>query len=239
MNFVRVLLAVMAMLVGASSVHAQGVSGQGTWETTLLGRDINLNAVAATSADAVYLYDTTLGVTWLRDANVNINNGNGGRMDWNSAMSWANNLVTGSGAVAISDWRLPAMTNIAVPHCKFGFQGPDCSLNRSETSSLFFSSLGNVIDGGTPPNTGSFQNLVASTYWLLDSTSYSDPETNDGAFAFSGGRHGIMVANNPNLFAMAVRSGDVLTPVPEPETYAMLLAGLGLIGAIGRRRRRT
>jgi hypothetical protein len=27
------------------------------------------------------------------------------------------------------------------------------------------------------------------------------------------------------------------TPVPEPETYAMLLAGLGLIGAIARRRR--
>jgi hypothetical protein len=26
-------------------------------------------------------------------------------------------------------------------------------------------------------------------------------------------------------------------PIPEPETYAMLLAGLGLIGAIARRRR--
>lgn len=29
-----------------------------------------------------------------------------------------------------------------------------------------------------------------------------------------------------------------LSPVPEPETYAMLLAGLGIIGAIGRRRQR-
>ena len=41
---------------------------------------------------------------------------------------------------------------------------------------------------------------------------------------------------------MAVHSGDVGTVVanvPEPETYAMLLAGLGLIGAIGRRRSRT
>jgi hypothetical protein len=26
-------------------------------------------------------------------------------------------------------------------------------------------------------------------------------------------------------------------PIPEPETYAMLLAGLGLIGAVARRRR--
>jgi hypothetical protein len=29
----------------------------------------------------------------------------------------------------------------------------------------------------------------------------------------------------------------VLTPVPEPETYAMLLAGLGLVGVIARRRK--
>ena len=29
----------------------------------------------------------------------------------------------------------------------------------------------------------------------------------------------------------------VTAPVPEPETYAMLLAGLGIVGAIGRRRR--
>jgi hypothetical protein len=30
-----------------------------------------------------------------------------------------------------------------------------------------------------------------------------------------------------------------VVPVPEPETYAMLLAGLGLVGAIARRRRKT
>lgn len=32
---------------------------------------------------------------------------------------------------------------------------------------------------------------------------------------------------------------SITTAVPEPETYAMLLTGLGLIGAIGRRRRST
>jgi len=30
-----------------------------------------------------------------------------------------------------------------------------------------------------------------------------------------------------------------VTPVPEPETYAMLLAGLGVMGAIARRRSRA
>jgi hypothetical protein len=28
-----------------------------------------------------------------------------------------------------------------------------------------------------------------------------------------------------------------ITPVPEPETYAMFLAGLGLMGAVARRRK--
>ena len=36
---------------------------------------------------------------------------------------------------------------------------------------------------------------------------------------------------NPGLFTLA--------PVPEAETWAMLLAGLGLVGAIARRRRST
>lgn len=40
------------------------VSGQGTWETTLLGRDIDGHAVASTDANAVFAYDTVLGVTW-------------------------------------------------------------------------------------------------------------------------------------------------------------------------------
>lgn len=40
-----------------------------------------------------------------------------------------------------------------------------------------------------------------------------------------------------DLSALAVRPGDVLAaPVPEPETYAMMLAGLGLIARLARRR---
>jgi hypothetical protein len=34
-----------------------------------------------------------------------------------------------------------------------------------------------------------------------------------------------------------VRDGDVMTAVPEPETYAMLLAGMGLLATIARRRK--
>ena len=50
-----------------------------------------------------------------------------------------------------------------------------------------------------------------------------------------------LVANSNNgvtgQYLFQVRNG-VITAVPEPETYAMLLAGLGLVGAISRRRNR-
>jgi hypothetical protein len=38
------------------------------------------------------------------------------------------------------------------------------------------------------------------------------------------------------LGANGTLSLNVLTPIPEPETYALLLAGLGMMAAIGRRR---
>jgi hypothetical protein len=39
-------------------------------------------------------------------------------------------------------------------------------------------------------------------------------------------------------YNFSVRNGTVIPAVPEPETYAMLLAGLGLMGAVARRRQK-
>ena len=45
------------------------------------------------------------------------------------------------------------------------------------------------------------------------------------------------MAGGVSLSAWAVRDGNSTPPIPEPETYAMLLAGLGLIGFAARRRK--
>jgi hypothetical protein len=60
------------------------------------------------------------------------------------------------------------------------------------------------------------------------------------AFTFSGssGNYGQTVVDTPYLFSEDRLVGShLLPPIPEPETYAMLLVGLGLLGAIVRRRR--
>jgi hypothetical protein len=44
----------------------------------------------------------------------------------------------------------------------------------------------------------------------------------------------ILIRDN---YAWPVRTGDVAAPIPEPETYAMMLAGLGLLGVMTRRRK--
>ena len=54
----------------------------------------------------------------------------------------------------------------------------------------------------------------------------------------SSGLYGQTVIDTPYLFSEDRLVGShLLPPVPEPETYAMLLAGLGLLGAIVRRRK--
>ncbi len=214
----------------------------GTWETTLLGRDINRNAVAASDASAVYLYDTTLNVTWLRDANVN------GVAQHGGAMSWAANLTTGSGVDTISDWRLPIMA--ANPNINESFDGTtsrgyNVPGSSSEMASLFFDTLGNKAYYNTLgeaqvgyglTNTGSFQNMQSGVYW--SGTYLASYPPADWYFNTSDGRQSAYL-NYYQHYALAVRPGDVLAPVPELETYAMLLAGLAMVGAISRRRARA
>lgn len=235
-NIRRVLLGAIgvAAIFLAGAAQAAAVPGQGTWETTLKGRDIDGHAVASSSASAVFLYDTSLDITWLRDANLN------GAQDWSTANTWANSLTVG----AYTGWRLPTLEYVDDTDCHFSYSGGTCGFNPStaanEMAHLFYVTLGNKAPydaSGNPQtgagltNTGNFENLVGTVYW--SGLVAREDSSKALCFDFYDGLACISRLEN-SWPAFAVRSGDVLAPVPEPGTYALMLAGLAAL-TLGRR----
>lgn len=240
-----------AALAAASVAAAAGsVPGQGDWETTLQARDIDNDG----TVDAYY--DTTLSISWLANANVI------GQADFHTAATWANGLDV----AGVSGWHLPTINIDSCGATGFGpvfwNGGGICGYNpqadTSDMAHMYLVTLGNASTSGftdsygngpglSAPlleNSGPFANLVPYGYWFaLDHA--VDPwtgQTNtDEAwrFSFYAGRQDNL-ANTDLLFAWAVHDGDVgkiTAAVPEPETYALMLAGLAMMVPLARRRR--
>ena len=248
--------ALFTVALGASSfAHAASVSGQGTWETTLQGRDLDGNLATFEA-----YYDTALNITWLADANagagsvyddVGVVGGattTDGAMTWASATAWAASLNPyGSG---ITGWRLPTTIDVGGDGCTYTnvYQGVDCGYNittHSEMSHMFYVTLGDKApadSSGVPQpdwgfiNRGPFTNVGSGPdYW--SATEYV-PDTN-GAWHFTF-RLGSQLADPKTVdyYAWAVHSGDVgasVVPVPA----AAWLFGSGLLGLIGVARRKA
>ena len=121
----------------------------------------------------------------------------------------------------------------------------------SEMAHLFYISLGNTgycdsvlsTDSSCARtyaswdsiNAGPFSNLQTQDYW--SGTQYFNCTSGcyDKAWYFHFGEGFQESTSKVNSgYAFVVRDGDVAA-VPEPETYAMLLVGLGLVGAMARR----
>lgn len=252
--FVRSLVAAAALLVAGTASAGTGISGQGTWETTLLARDLDSDG----KVDAYY--DTVLDISWLADADVI------GSVSFAVATEWASNL----NVAGITGWHLPT---INIESCQtandgtFLNGGGVCGYGvhswTSDMAHMNLVTLGNesysgytydpetdtTVGDGIPTgedllsNAGPFIDLQAAGYWFSKDYAYwgtSYEADSAWRYSFHAGRQDSL-SDQANLNAWAVHDGDVglLVAVPEPETYAMLLAGLGAVGLMARRRRKT
>lgn len=242
MNRLRPLL--IAAGLCATAAHAVPIAGQGNWQTQLHARNLQGHAVALDSAAAVFFYDSLLDVTWLRQA--------GPAQTWGQAQAWADGLTVGG----YSDWRLPKVVDTGLPGCsRVTYSGGDCGYNvpqqaggqYSELAYLFHATLGNESAYTT---TGTFRGFEGQgTTWGLANTggfeglrtdivNWSGSTVTGGAsyaWSFHLGLGSQMISEKGvQGQALALRSGDVLSPVPEPS--ALLMMSLGVMGLLLRRR---
>jgi hypothetical protein len=208
------------------------------------------------------LYDDVLNVTWLQDANYAKTSGydSDGLMTWSQAMTWAENLsyVDTVRNVTWSDWRLPIVKPVNGISFNLSFlpagtsdYGFNITSPASELSYMYYVNLrlkgyyntsgqyqpdfgvfGSESYGGQK-DVGLVKNLQSFGYWSgTEFPGYSGGSFGFGTYDGGQGHFG----QDVGLFAWAVRPGDVAA-VPEPETYGLMLAGLGVL-AVARRKRR-
>lgn len=251
-------MTIRTTLIASSLIAASLVSGAA--QAALEGRDLN---GSAGSFEAYY--DTVLDITWLADANYAQTSGydTDGKMDWATANTWAANLSFFNPLTnqTYADWRLPTVSPINGTSFNYSMSyngSTDYGYNVSEQDTafagatgnemahLFYNSLdnkGQVTPSSVYPsftiqagyglvNKGPFTNLQAYYYW--SATGYAP---NIDYAWFFGWTSGFQNGGNQfnGFYALAVSPGDVAA-VPEAETYALMLAGLGLIGWRARRR---
>lgn len=194
------------------------------------------------------IYDDVQNITWLQDANYAKTSGYDadGLMDWDSQMAWVSALSFHDSVrdVTYTDWRLPNTFDIGNDGClEFNrVGGTDCGFkplpSSSELAHLFYVTLGNK--GQPDPdygltNAGPFLNF-GENYW--SGTEYVlNPTRQAWGFGIHDGHQDPHTKRTVFLNAWAVRDGDVAAAIPEPATCALLLAGLGAVATLARRRK--
>lgn len=127
-----------------------------------------------------------------------------------------------------NQWRLPTVANTS-----FGFNTPTNGTTAGdELPELFYSELGGTA-GSHIPFIAKFDNFENFLYWY--GTEYApDPIYAWNFITFGGNQY--YGNKDSQFYAWAVSSGQI-TPVPEADSVAMLLVGLGLVGGVVRRHR--
>ena len=177
------------------------------------------------------------------------------------------NANGGTGYLGINNWRLPTLspvdgsstfntgfsnngtTDIGTGATGIGWQTGVGDF-VSEMGYMYYANLSNLgfctPNNGAPTgcvvqagfglsNTGPFSNLQSNHYW--SGLEFAPLPSDAWSFVFGDGNQRANFKPS-NLFAWAVRSGDVAATVPEPGSVLLVAAGLiGLMGAKRSKRR--
>jgi len=149
-----------------------------------------------------------------------------------------------SDKVIIQSFSLDTLKSIRVKQDALGLTMREVFLGNSAVSS--FTDIAKYVDGIGPSITGGGANAVTDAYidaahaadLFVHGYTFADPNplTADAQYDkyFTWGMDGVF--SNYADIAVASRNDFVAASVPEPATYAMLLAGFGIVG-VGMRRR--
>lgn len=205
--------------------------GVGTASATLLDRGPNM------------VYDDVLNITWTRQA------GDGVERNWVNANAWAAGFFINDPTYGlIDDWRLP-YASVSAPNggvgpitmpdgqaCTGAGGADEVACRDNEMAYMFYYNLDgtyHIGETGTQTAVGGEELTgILHDYW--SGTEFDSSRAWYFLFSLGDQRN---VGKSDLNDAWAVRPGDVAAAIPEPEIYAMMLAGLGLIGWVGRRRK--
>lgn len=151
-----------------------------------------------------------------------------GQASWLGSLAYVSylNSINYGGS---NQWYLPTVANTS-----FGFNtATNGTTKGDELVELFYSEL-NGTAGSAIPNTTTFDNEKSSSYW--SGTEYAPSPNSAWRFVTHSGTQDRNAKIIIIFYAWAVSPGQIAA-VPEPQSMAMLMAGLAVLAGVGRRRR--
>ena len=123
-----------------------------------------------------------------------------------------------------------------MPWLSFWAKGDASVTGNAFVTVRYMGAAGNIISTGLNQQ---FQSLINTSGWTqISFQAGAIPVGTSKLFIQIGTSVGPILEGRPNAVLVDDLQFTLTTaPVPEPETYALMLTGLGLVGAIARRRR--